>query len=139
MILTWEKITIIESDTVDYLYSNKNYKIRLARGLAVGLGVPEVINPGKLYPINLQIREPLRLMCSLVDNKSSYMNNTKYREPVKLMPSNLLANIPSKDYPTIPVQKYESLINHFDLSILDTEWKKLDLKGSPITFSLRFR
>ena len=29
-----EKITIIETDTVDYLYSNKNFKIRLTRGLA---------------------------------------------------------------------------------------------------------
>ena len=134
-----EKITIIETDTVDYLYSNKNFKIKLTRGLAFGLGVPEVINPGKLYPINIQIREPLRLMCSIVDNKSSYMNNTKYEELVKLAPSHLLANIPSKDYPTIPVQKYENPINHFDLSILDNEWKKLDLKGSPITFSLRFR
>ena len=134
-----EKITIIETNTVDYLYSNKNFKIKLTRGLAFGLGVPEVINPGKLYPINIQIREPLRLMCSIVDNKSSYMNNTKYGELVKLTPSNLLANIPSKDYPTIPVQKYESVINHFDLTILDNDWKKLDLRGLPITFSLRFR
>ena len=129
-----EKITIIETDTVDYLYSNKNTKVKLTRGLAVGLGVPEVINPGKLYPINIQIREPLRLMCSIVDNKSSYMNNTKYGELVKLTPSNLLANIPSKDYPAIPIQKYESLINHFDLTILDTEWKKLDLRGSANNF-----
>ena len=133
------KITIIETDTVDYLYSNKNFKIKLTSGLQVGLGLPEIINPGKLYPINIQIKEPLRLMCSIVDNKSSYMNNTKYGELVKLSPSHLLANIPSQEYPKIPVQKYESLINHFDLSILDIEWKKLDLKGSPITFSLRFR
>ena len=134
-----EKITIIETDTVDYLYSNKNFKIKLTRGLGFGLGVPEVINPGKLYPINIQIKEPLRLMCSIVDNKSSYMNKTKNGELVKLSPSHLLANIPSKDYPTIPVRKYDTLINHFDLTILDNEWKKLDLKGSPITFSLRFR
>ena len=134
-----EKITIIETDTIDYLYSNKNSKVIITRGLSIGLGVPIVLNPGKLYPINIQIREPLRLMCSIVDNKSSYMNNTKYGELVKLTPSNLLANIPSKDYPTIPVQKYENPINHFDLTILDTEWKKLDLRGSPITFSLRFR
>ena len=134
-----EKITIIETDTVDYLYSNKNFNIKLTRALSIGLGVPEIINPGKLYPINIQIKGPLRLMCSIVDNKSSYMNKTKYGELVKLSPSTLLANIPSKDYPTIPVRKYECVINHFDLSILDIEWKKLDLKGSPITFSLRFR
>ena len=97
------KITIIETDTVDYLYSNKNFNIKLTRGLQVGLGVPEIINPGKLYPINIQIKEPLRLMCSIVDNKSSYMNNTQYGEPVKLSPSHLLANIPSQNYPTIPV------------------------------------
>ena len=75
-------------------------------------------------------------MCSIVDNRMSYTNNFKNG---KLMPSNLLANIPSKDYPTIPVRKYDNLINHFDLAILDSEWKKFDLRGSPITFSLRFR
>ena len=100
------KISIIETDTVDYLYSNKIFNVKLTRGLQVGLGVPEVINPGKLYPINIQIKEPLRLMCSIVDNKSSYMNNTQSGEPVKLSPSHLLANIPSQDYPAIPVQKY---------------------------------
>ena len=135
----FEKIVIIETDTIDYLYSYKNTKVIITRGLSIGLGVPIVLDPGKLYPINIQFKEPLRLMCSIVDNKSSYMNKTKYGEPVKLKPSHLLANIPSKDYPTIPIQKYESPINHFDLSILDNEWKKLDLKGSPITFSLRFR
>ena len=132
------KITIIETDTVDYLYSNKNFKIKLTRGFAIGLGVPEVINPGELYPININIKEPLRLMCSIVDNRMSYMNKTKYGEIVKLSPSHLFANIPSQEYPKIPVRKYESVINHFDLTILDAEWKKLNLKGSPITISLRF-
>ena len=134
-----EKITIIETNTFNYLYSNKSFKVKLTRGLSIGLGVPEVINPGKLYPINSHIKEPLRLMCSIVDAKSSYLNKTKNGELVKLSPSHLLANIPSKDYPTIPVQKYDSIINHFDLTILDNEWEKLDLKDYPITFSLRFR
>ena len=142
IILNSEKgsnITIIEGDTIDYLFSNKVFNIKLTKGLQVSLGLPEIINTGKLYPININIKEPLRLMCSIVDNKSSYMNNTKYSELVKLSPSHLLANIPSKDYPTIPVRKYDTLINHFDLTILDAEWKKLNLKDSPITISLRFR
>ena len=135
-----QKITIIETDTFDYLFSNKNFNVNISMGLQVGLGLPEVINPNKLYPINIQIKEPFRLMCSIVDNKSSYINNnTKYDELVKLTPSNLLANIPSKDYPTIPVRKYDTLINHFDLTILDAEWKKIDLKDSPTTISLRFK
>ena len=45
------KLTIIETDAVDYLYSNKNYNLNLSRGLQLGLGLPEVIMPGKLYPI----------------------------------------------------------------------------------------
>ena len=133
------KLSIIETNTVDYLYSNKIFNIKLTRGLQVGLGVPEIITPGKLYPINIQIKEPLRLMCSIMDNKSSYMNNnTQSEEPVKISPSYLLANIPSQDYPAIPTQEYKNPINHFDLIILDSEWNKLNLKGSPITFSLRF-
>ena len=99
------KLSIIETDTVDYLYSNKIFNIKLTRGLQIGLGVPEIITPGKLYPINLQIKEPLRLTCSLVDNQSSYMNNARFTDPVKISPSYLLANIPSQDYPVIPVQK----------------------------------
>ena len=133
------KLSIIETDTVDYLYSNKNSNIKLTRGLQVALGLPEVITPGKLYPINLQIKEPLRLMCSLVNNQSSYMNNARFTGPVKISPSQLLANIPSQDYPVIPVHKSKTPVNHFDLSILDIEWNKLNLNGSPITFSLRFR
>ena len=133
------KLSIIETDTVDYLYSNKSFNTKFTRGLQIGLGVPEVIKPGKLYPINVQIKEPLRLTCSLVDNRSSYMNNARFAGPVKISPSYLLANIPSQDYPVIPAQKLKTPINHFDLSILDSEWKKLDLNGSPITVSLRFR
>ena len=53
-----EKITIIETDIIDYLYSNKNFNVKLTRALSIGLGVPEIINPGKLYPINIQIKEP---------------------------------------------------------------------------------
>ena len=63
-------------------------------------------------------------MCSIVDNRMSYTNRGK-KEDTKLMPSNLLANIPSQDYPTIPIRKYDNLINHFDLTILDSEWKKI--------------
>ena len=133
------KLSIIETDTVDYLYSNKTFNIKLTRGLQVALGVPEIIIPGKLYPINIQIKEPLRLLCNLVDNKLSYANETLYGDLVKLSPSHLLANIPSQDYPAMPVQNHERLLNHFDLSILDIGWKKLDLKGSPITFNIRFR
>ena len=133
------KLSIIETDTVDYLYSNKIFNIKLTRGLQIGLGVPEIINPGKLYPIKLQIKEPLRLTCSLVDNLSSYTNKVQSVSPVNITPSYLLANIPSQDYPVIPAQKSNSPINHFDLRILDSEWKKLDLKGSPITVTLSFK
>ena len=133
------KLTINGNNNIGYLYANKNYKIKLTMGLQVNLGLPEIIKPKKIYSININIKEPLRLMCSILDNKSSYMNNNKYNELVKLSPSHLLANIPSKDYPTIPVRKYDTLINHFDLTILDAEWEKFDIKDSPITISLRFR
>ena len=132
-----KNITIISGDNFAYIINNKSFNIKFTQGLQNSLGVPGVLF--KISQIDISIKEPLRLMCSIVDNKSSYLNKTKNAELVKLSPSHLLANIPSKDYPTIPVQKYESPINHFDLTILDNEWKKLDLRGSPITFSLRFR
>ena len=133
------KLTINGNNNVGYLFSNKNYNIKLTRDLQVNLGLPEIINPRKIYPINIQIKEPLRLMCNIVDNRMSYMNKSKNGGLLKLTPSQLLANIPSKDYPTIPVRKYDTLINHFDLTILNAEFKKFDLGGSPITLSLRFR
>ena len=120
-----------------YIINNKSFNIKFTQGLQNSLGVPEVLF--KISQINISIKEPLRLLCSIVDNRMSYTNKGKTGDLVKIQPSQLLANMPSKDYPTIPVQKYDSLINHFDLTILDNEWKKLDLKGSPITFSLRFR
>ena len=63
------KLTINGNNNVGYLFSNKNYNIKLTRDLQIYLGLPEIINPRKIYPININIKEPLRLMCSIVDNK----------------------------------------------------------------------
>ena len=130
-------ITIIIGDNFAYIINNKSINIKFTRGLQNSLGVPEVLF--KISQIDITIKEPLRLLCSIVDNRMSYTNKGENGDLTKIQPSQLLANIPSKDYPSIPVQKYESPINHFDLIILDNKWKKLNLRGTPITFSLRFR
>ena len=44
------KLSIIETDTVDYLYSNKIFNIKLTRGLQIGLGVPEIIISWQIIP-----------------------------------------------------------------------------------------
>ena len=134
-----KNILIFNGDNINYIINNKSFDIKLSQGLQNYLGLPEILFKNRIYEINVNIKEPLRLMCSIVDNKMAYTNSGKKEEDIKLMPSNLLANIPSQDYPTIPVRKYDNLINHFDLSILDSEWKRFDLRESPITFSLRFR
>ena len=42
------------NNNVGYLFSNKNYNIKLSRDLQVNLGLPEIINSRKIYFINIQ-------------------------------------------------------------------------------------
>ena len=129
-----KNITMIIGDNFAYIINNKTVNIKFTQGLQNSLGVPEVLF--KITQIDIAIKEPLRLLCGIVDNRMSYTNKGNL---VKIQPSQLLANIPSKDYPSIPIRKYDGLINHFDLTILDSDWKKFDLKGQSVTFSLRFK
>ena len=132
-----KNITMIIGDNFAYIINNKPVNIKFTQGLQNSLGVPEVLF--KISQIDITIKEPLRLLCSIVDNRMSYTNKGKNGGLVKIQPSQLLANIPSKDYPSIPIRKYDNFINHFDLTILDSDWKKFDLKGESVTFSLRFK
>ena len=134
-----KNIMIFTGDNINYLINNKSFDIKISDGLQKYLGLPQFLKRNIIYEINVNINEPLRLMCSIVDNRMTYITSGGNVSDIKLMPSNLLANIPSQDYPTIPVRKYDNLINYFDLAILDAEWKKFDLRGSSITFSFRFR
>ena len=132
-----KNISMIIGDNFAYIINNKSVNIKFSQGLQNSLGLPEVLF--KITQIDITIKEPLRLLCSIVDNKMSYTNKGKNGVLVKIQPSQLLANIPSKDYPSIPIRKYDNLINHFDLTILYSDWKKFDLKGESVTFSLRFK
>ena len=73
------KLAIIEPDAADYLYSNKGYKVNLSRGLQIVLRDPEEIVSGRLYPLNVRMKGPLKLLCNLVDNRSSYSSSGRVR------------------------------------------------------------
>ena len=132
-----KNITMIIGDNFGYIINNKSFNLLFTQGLQNSLGVPKVLF--KISQIDITIKEPLRLLCSIVDNRMSYSNKGKNGGLVKIQPSQLLANIPSKDYPSIPIRKYDNFINHFDLTILDSDWKRFYLKGESVTFSLRFK
>ena len=67
------------------------------------------------------------------------MNSGRFSDKaVKISSSSMLAHAPSQNYAALPAQKLKGPINYFTMSILDSEGRKLDLKGSAITVSLRF-
>ena len=134
-----QNITIYISDNISFIINNKSFNIKLSAGLQNTLCLPEVLIKSQIYKMTMNITGPLKLFCSLIDNRMSYMNKNENGHLTKIQPSQLLANIPSQDYPTIPIEKYDNLINHFDLTILNSDLELFDLKGSPITFSLRFK
>ena len=81
--------------------------------------------------------KPLYLMCDLIESKSSYSNITSFDENVELNPSQLLAVIPSNNYPCIKVQQTKNPLNYFTLSILDEKGGKPNFNNEDIRVHLK--
>ena len=74
---------------------------------------------------NATSENPLYLMCDLIEPKSSYYNRIPGGGNVELNPSQLLAVIPSKKYPSLRITQTKNPVNHFTLWILDKNGTKL--------------
>ena len=84
------------------------------------------------------------LLCSIVDPKYSYINNklppTKKKrivyKNIKLKRSELLALVPSENYPTVKVIDNE-VINYFDLKLSEFDGISENLLDKPVRITLK--
>ena len=74
---------------------------------------------------NANSENPLYLMCDLIEPKSSYYNRIHSVGNVELDPSQLLAVIPSKKYPSLRTAETKNPVNYFTLWILDKNGTKI--------------
>ena len=130
------KIDINISSQGSYLKSDKTVNIWLTEQLAKKLGVPEKIEPKKMYPIRWIPDKPLLLFCDIIDKNKSYMNIKTYGTELKLTTSSLLAVIPSKDYPSINIS-IDHVLNYFTIKLLDNKGRKPDFKNEMIIINLK--
>ena len=90
--------------TGDWYIKSKD-KLRLTKGLYTELGVPEILEKGKPYPLLWNNSDGQRFLvhCDIVEKLSSYDNIVG---PCRLStPSKLLAVVPSQHYPVLRIRE----------------------------------
>ena len=117
----------------------KNDNITLSNEFRGKLGIPSILIAQKSYPISWPLHK-YNIYCD-IDASSSVLgqNTMETTEGLKLVPTNLLAIIPSKSgiYPSIPVLAGNHPINYLTLSILDENGNKPNFSDMPFRISLR--
>ena len=112
-------------------YIKSSVKIRLTKGIYTELGVPEILEKGKPYPLLWKNSDGQRFLvyCDIVEKHDSYGNTSGGSLSIST-PSELLAVVPSQHYPTLRMKSHQrSYLNDFDLSITNID-------GSVPTFGM---
>ena len=99
--------------------------------------VKEIQNAGLVYISKATYRNPMYLMCDLIEPNSSYCNMIPRGENVELNPSQILAVIPSQEHPCLRVLQSKNPLNYFTLWILDENGRKANLNNEPVRIHLK--
>ena len=122
-----------------YCIISKDYNVAVSRELSRVLDIPSVLFAGKYYPISWPLHK-YHVYCD-IGTSSSVLGQitTASNVGLKLVPTNLLAVIPSKSgiYPSLPIQTVNHPINYLTLSILDENGNEPNLGGVSFRISLR--
>ena len=137
-VITISNLGVVIHPTNDgYCIVSKDYDAVVSRELAKVLGISGYLFAGKPYPISWPRRKyhihcDIGALSSVLGQVTTVANN-------KLVPTNLLAIIPSKSgmYPSIPVQVENYPINYLTLSVLDEDWNVPRFGGVPFRINLR--
>ena len=141
-------VSIMNDGTRFYLFSHKYDKVLLSKELADCLGVPEMLMKHKAYTIHRPIKKVVKVYCDLIEEHSLYENDVpKVREmkrssalkegSINITPSQLLAVVPSQNYPRLQVSKTKNPINYFTVKIFDENGNKINLINEPIRIQLK--
>ena len=112
-------------------YIKSRVKLKLTKGLYTELGVSEILEKGKPYPLLWKNYDGQRFLvyCDIVEKHDSYGNTSGGSLSIST-PSELLAVVPSQHYPTLRMKSHQrSYLNDFDLSITNID-------GSVPTFGM---
>ena len=126
----------IHTTNEGYCISSKSYDAVVSRELAKVLGIPNYLFKNKYYPISWP-RYKYHIYCDIGTTTSVLGQIMTVGN--KLVPTNLLAIIPSKSgfYPSIPIQVESGPINYLTLSVLEENGNEAKFSGVAFQISLR--
>ena len=119
-----------------YCISSKDHNAVVSRGLAKVLGIPYYLFKGKYYPITWPSHK-FHVYCDIGTSSSVFGQITTAGN--KLVPTNLLAVVPSKSgtYPSCQIGVESGPINYITISVLDEDGKEPKWRGVPFRLNLR--
>ena len=119
-----------------YCISSKDYNAVVSRELAKVLGIPYYLFKGKYYPITWPSHK-FHVYCDIGTSSSVFGQITTAGN--KLVPTNLLAVVPSKSgtYPSCSIQAESVPINYITISVLDENGNNPSWVGESFRINLR--
>ena len=130
---------VIHPTNEGYCISSKDVNVVVSRELAKVLGIPSYLFAGKYYPISWPSFK-YHVYCD-IGTSSSVLGQitTATTKGLKLVPTNLLAIIPSKYgiFPSLPIQTVNHPINYLTLSVLDENGNEPKLGGVSFRINLK--
>ena len=119
-----------------YCISSKDHNAVVSRELAKVLGIPYYLFKGKYYPITWPSHK-FHVYCDIGTSSSVFGQITTAGN--KLVPTNLLAVVPSKSgtYPSCSIQAESVPINYITISVLDENGNNPSWFGESFRINLR--
>ena len=119
-----------------YCISSKDHNAVVSRGLAKVLGIPYYLFKGKYYPITWPSHK-FHVYCDIGTSSSVFGQITTAGN--KLVPTNLLAVVPSKSgtYPSCQIGVESGPINYITISVLDENGNNPSWVGESFRINLR--
>ena len=119
-----------------YCISSKDHNAVVSRGLAKVLGIPYYLFKGKYYPITWPSHK-FHVYCDIGTSSSVFGQITTAGN--KLVPTNLLAVVPSKSgtYPSCQIGVESVPINYITISVLDENGNNPSWFGESFRINLR--
>ena len=130
---------VIHPTSEGHCIFSKDVNVVVSRELSRILGISSYLFAGKYYPISWPLYK-YHVHCNIGSSSSVLGQITMTTtEGLKLVPTNLLAIIPSKSgiYPSIPIQAGNYPINYLTLTVLDENGNKPNFSGVSFRISLR--
>ena len=122
-----------------YCITSKDDNVVVTSELAKVLGIPRYLFAGKYYPITWSSYK-YHVYCD-IGTSSSVLGQitTDSSQGLKLLPTNLLAIVPSKSgiYPSCQIWPVSYPINYITLSVLDENGKEGKFGGVALRINLR--